>query len=1495
MFFCVRLIKAKSIKKLLKILSFKITLLAVLALLVFFAIRNSRVQNYVAIQLTDFLGNTLQTDFTIGSASYNIFKKLNFHDVLIKDLQGDTLLYTNKLSINWKRLNRKKRELTIKRISFDNAYINFYLPSDSAPINLQFIIDHIENNKDTSKTKLTMNIKKIDFNNSVFRFRDMSKPTDSDKLTPSDMYFREFNVSIRDFKKASDTISMHISDLSFTDHSGFHLEKMESDFSVHKTFMKFNDLYIKTRYSDINSSHFYLTFENFQSIGKGRFPYAAIFNARLNKSRLLISDLGYFAPALKQLKNYITLETSITNSINNLKLSNTRLAFGELSEIAGNFEFNGLPDTKNTFMFFDINHLVTHADDIAGISIGNKTPKIPQMLHNLDTITYKGKFTGFPGDFVTYGKFGSSLGNISTDILLRPDTLKNVYYKGNIKAKNFMAGKLLSKNNDIGRTSFNMQVEGTNFRNNSFRSNTKGTFDYIEYRNYPVKDISLNGLLTEKRFNGELTINDSNLDFNFNGEIDFTQEIRKYKFNAQVNHANLSKLNIVKSDPNYTISFIIKANATGNAFNNVNGEVNILNAFFSNTQGQLQLYDIALTAFNRADSNYLGINSEIIDGNMTGNFMLDKFNQSVYRFIQRYLPSVNGSRKYQKHSFHGNFKLDVELKNIRPVVEYFAPEYSVANNSKISMQFTDSDKPFNMLLQSNEITYKKYRCKNLYINALANDSALTIETGCERLTLNEQIHLENFTLLSSIQNDSIALTNRWHNWDTLVSRGNIQAWLLLDKNPGNKLRYALNVAPSEMVFSDSLWNINHSSFIIDTNKIRINHFSLEHNNQKIVANGLLNKNTSDSISLHFQHYNLSNINHLLGKNQNLLQGKLNGYAVLTHINKVPNLFTELNINNLVVNKQEFGNAELNTIWNDKDNSLNLNANIFKGRLNTINILGKYQPFNGHAITASITFNKLRLSVLNPYISSIFSDLRGLLSGRISVGGSLQQPLLNGHLNMLKTSFIVNFLNTRYSFSDKIDLSNNKILFNNIEIFDTDGNTAYLNGAINNEYLKNFNLDLNIETNNFLCINTTYSNNPLYYGTAYSTGLIEINGPTNKLALNITARTDPKTVFNIPLQDNANVHEYNFISFNTKKQEEKPIFIRNEAASEANLNMNFDLQVTPDAEIQIIFDSKVGDIIKSRGEGNINMQINTQGKFNMYGEYNISEEGTYLFTLKNIINKKFTVKPGSSITWKGDPAKADIDMIAVYHTKTSLAPLFNTEEESAIYDRSTRVNCLLKMTGNLNQPDIQTGLEFPNVDVTARSDIERQLDFNDTEEINKQFLALLTINAFLPEGKYNFDRAGRSSGISTTTELLSNQLSNWLSQFSKQFDFGIDYNYQDPESDASDEIALNVSTQLWNNRVNINVAGNYSNNSQTQENTNIGDFEVDVKLNKSGKLRFKAFNQSEDDYSDQNLNDRTQGIGFFYQEEFNSISDLFDNYRRKQKKNPYVGKNEEPKE
>ena len=329
---------------------------------------------------------------------------------------------------------------------------------------------------------------------------------------------------------------------------------------------------------------------------------------------------------------------------------------------------------------------------------------------------------------------------------------------------------------------------------------------------------------------------------------------------------------------------------------------------------------------------------------------------------------------------------------------------------------------------------------------------------------------------------------------------------------------------------------------------------------------------------------------------------------------------------------------------------------------------------------------------------------------------------------------------------------------------------------------------------------------------------------------------------------------------------------NTLGSMMDIDMTFN--VLPNTEIQLVIDPTVGDIIKAKGNGQLTMHVVPKANiFEMRGDYTISE-GTYLFTLQNIWNKKFTVVPASSIHWTGDPLGAMLNIDAVYSTKASLKPLIGNSMQGIDTSRAVPVDCYIKLTDELMSPTVTFDVQVPNVAPEIQTVIQSAL--NDQQAIATQMFWLLAANTFAAE-----DTGAMGATLTATTgfELLSNQLSNWLS--------GDNYNivlrYRPRTELTGDEVDVGFSKGWLDNRLIVELEGGYLSDASVQSRQNasnfVGEAFITWLIDPDGTLRFKGFTQTIDRYGE-NQGMQETGIGLYYSESFNTFSDLAKSLRNK---------------
>jgi hypothetical protein len=398
------------------------------------------------------------------------------------------------------------------------------------------------------------------------------------------------------------------------------------------------------------------------------------------------------------------------------------------------------------------------------------------------------------------------------------------------------------------------------------------------------------------------------------------------------------------------------------------------------------------------------------------------------------------------------------------------------------------------------------------------------------------------------------------------------------------------------------------------------------------------------------------------------------------------------------------------------------------------------------------------------------------------------------------------------------------------------------------------------------MNTTLKYNEQFYGDVFANCKLKVQGKGLKVGLSGSLTTLPGTNVNISMEYENAIEQYDFLEFiNSQEVTDKDMFFYD--PPKTDFTISFNIEVTPDAKTQLVYNSQIGDVIKAEGEGILLFEMNKYGDISLAGDYTVVK-GDYLFTLQSILNKRFTIAPGGTIVWSGDPYNAIIDLSAIYSLKTSLSDL--QPDANYLYQRIP-VECIIVLTDELINPTINFKINFPEQNEGEKNKLEQF--FNTEEEINKQILSLIVMGKFYtPEymrGQYESQNPNMIG--STASELFSNQLSNWLSQISSNVDVG--FKYRPGNSITNDELELALSTQILNDRVILN--GNIGNNVNPESNNSsqiVGDFDIRVKLTPNGKIQLKAYNHSNNDLIYETA-PYTQGVGFSFKEEYNSLEDL----------------------
>lgn len=1424
-------------------------------------------QAFAKDQLVGWLQNKTGSLIQIGSLHLTPFTNLELNTVLIRDHHQDTLIYAKEIRVNlfWAMVKQGKAELNY--LTLNQAYFNLKQYKGEDDVNFQYFIDKFDSGDTTKKNTEPFRIwsDKLVVIDSRFSYR-----YEEDTLSGFGVNFENIKLSHLNgiFSKVEvidDSIRTHIELLSFRDHSGFVLTNLKSDFVASWKGMDFGNLYLNTPFSQIRTQLKFTT-ESWDDYND--FEEKVYMKGDFSKSLIEFKDITYFAPEIEGLKKKLSVEGQVTGTVSNLKGKKLKIYTGEQTYFEGNAKLSGLPYINETFIQLDIDRLVTNVKDLEAMPIPPFTEQnfleLPSNFYRFGTIVFQGNFTGFFGDFVAYGDFQTDIGKFSSDIdLKQPKGAEIPSYKGTVKCFDFDIGKFYGVENVVKTISASLEVEGKGLTTSTVDVKVDGMVNQIWFQQYNYQNLSVNGRFAEDIFSGTFSVADANVDLDFIGDIDLRGKLPRFAFESIIRKADLNQLHLLPQSFPLLVSTNASIDITGDDIDNLIGTI-VLNETRLSGRGKSALINqVNLLSIIEPNSRLLEFRSDVADISVRGSFYLLQLQEAALQVVKHYLPNL--PIEYDRDLGGQNFTFDIKVRNPGEVNRLFTDDFVLQPNTNASGSFNSYGSTMNLQVNAPFIKLFGYELAGVDVSVIAGiENKLLLQVQTRNILISDSSRIDNLFLNADAKDNLFQLQTGFSNNSMKKNYASIEgtARLLPDS------QFTASFTKADLMIEDSLWVISSGNTLKSNySSVDLTNFQFSHNAQKIRIETESEGSSEVQLNIVLSRFFLSNLNPLLKGEGMSIGGIIDGSANITGINTTPIFTSSLGFENFSINSELLGNGSVVSLYNNADKSISVDGKFMRGTLPTLSIRGFYFPKRDeNNFDFEIQLDKTQLKIFESYVEGLFSNVKGYASGYLFLLGTPAKPVLKGEIEVQKGYAKVDYLNTGYSFNGRVIFTESEIKLLDLVAFDEFGKEAGLSGKFTHRYFSDLRVDIKLTANKLFCLNTTESMNSMYFGKAYATGVVKFTGTLENIKMDVVARTEKGTVFNIPLSGPEEIAETKVIRFVTRDS----LMIKSNKEYSVDLTgieMNFDLEITPEADVKLIFDQKIGDVIEGNGTGNIKMGISTLGDFTMFGDY-VIKSGSYLFTLQNVINKKFKITEGGTITWNGDPFGADINLQAIYPLRASLYEVLPSDTSK----RRVPINVILAMTEKLMNPTIKFDIDLPISDDRTRTDVRSAINVSNETELNKQVFSLMMLGRFFPPS----DRPVTGSlGINqNTSELLSAQLSNWLSQTNEFVNLGVKYRAGDEIS--SQELQLAMSTQLFNERLSIDGNFGVSNTASSASNL-VGDVNVEYKLSPDGRLRLRAFYQSNDNTAVTNLAPYTQGVGVFYREEFDTGAELLARY------------------
>ena len=1232
-------------------------------------------------------------------------------------------------------------------------------------------------------------------------------------------------------------------------------------------------------------------------------PNKLSFDLYFDKTRLFKKDLLKFVPpanqkALANLPDIINLSGKITGDKNNI--------IADVNTSAKDFAFAGKVNLKNFSdpkkLGFDI--AATNVAFNKSLIIGFLPPTLLEQINLPNQIAASGKINGNAENITTDIKVRTSYGQLAVKGFVK--NIKNpnaANYDMVITMPGFAIGKLIKQDTVIGNLAGTFYAKGTGFDYKTMNSVVKANIASLQYNKYNYRNALINATLQNGLIKSIGKINDSSLRLSYNIAANVRNKYPTLKGTFDVDTAQLNKLHFTKDTINFSLTAAV--DAVNLQPRNLNASLLLDSLKLQKGQQFFAIDSTSLVASSLNGVDSIVLNAPFADVHAGGAFDYDKIGESLMRYVNNYY-KIPGYKPTTENIADQQFAVKGSIRQ-SPVITTLVPNLQSYDDINFTGSYasaaTDSVLNFNTTV--NHIFYGTNNIAKAVININSKNSKINYEAKFDTLKTATNI-LYATRLNGAAAKDSLSLNvvtkdNANKDWFGLSGTAYVK-----DEN------YTIRMQDS-LILNYERWNVAPDNYLSYGPKgILVNNFVINSDTAKIDIRS--QQLIPDSpIEIVVSNFNLKSISSILNKDTVLVAGILEVKATVSDFTKALPAFTgTASVKNIEVMQYPLGNI---TAGAQKQTENNIVANLaLLGPLNDISVKGNYfLNSETDQFDADLLVNKLSFKTLEALSKGQINNTTGTLNGNIKLKGKFSEPQYNGQLNFDTVKFASVQLGTPYFIDkQKIVFKYPQIQFPNFIVKDSLNHQLKIDGNITARSIMDYDLAVDVNANDFVIVNAKKTIASQVYGFASVDVNVSVTGtsalPVIEGDILLNDKSDVKIVLpQTSYEKNDGKTIVRFIDADTfningaKKGFEQAV--KPTAAFAQFLNYNLNIEVTKEAALTILIDPSTGDEIKVQGDARLNAGVDPGGNLVLAGTYEL-DKGYYDLHYQ-ILQRKFNLIKGSTITFAGAPLNATANITAEYIALTSSKDLLSNEVTdvsptlSNSFNQKIPYKVVLYLTGSLSKPNINFDIQLPAesnlISGDLRTTIENKLlqIRNDPASINKQVFSLLLFNRFVSEQSSDFFK-GNGGGFNdiarqSVSQFLSSAINEIAGDIFKGIDIDLNLNSYNDYSNGGNtqrtDLNLAVSKSFANDRLIVSVGKNFGIEGQDAaakaSGANTGfkpDVTVSYKLTTDGKYLIRAYTKNQfevtlDGYVVEN------GLAFIVTMDYDKFNELF---RRKKK-------------
>lgn len=1012
-----------------------------------------------------------------------------------------TKLNLGKFVLNADNVDMKKQSITLNEIQLDNTTAAIRLgKTEQAKI----VAKEVEQEA-TKQTKSgwVLIIKKINFNNNNLAFENDNEPRSGRGMDYAHLNAKGFTFHADNLIFSPDSIGARITRGELSEQSGFRLNTFETEFlhTGQQTYL--HNLLIETPGTILRKS-IDLRYHSLDALKKdiGQLQL----DVNLNQCRIQVKDILTFVPALSSQpafsnpSAFLHFTGNITGAVNNMNIRRFFLRGFNDTRVDVRGKIAGLPDAKKIKGNLVLSTFETSRKDIQMLAPKGSLPKnitIPQLMSLQGTIAGSMQNARADLDLKTSLGDASLKGSISN-----PTDKHRAKYDATVVTNDLNLGVIMQNDSMFGPLTANISASGTGFDPKTASANVNALINSAVLNRYNYTDVKIHADLANQKANFNLDINDPNITIALNGNSDLSGKFPAVMLNAVVDTLRTLPLNFTKDALDYHGN--ISADFPNTDPANLEGELLVTKSVLTTKDQKYPFDTIALTSGVTDTGKYLNLRSDALSFALSGKYNLAEMGSVFQQAIQPYYSLGPTANKDTIQEY--DFRFDAVMVD-GPILKIFAPTLSQLEPVRMQGHFA-SNSGWQTNIDAPLIVMGANRIQKLKLQAGTSQNAIKFKTEMERFSSGSTMNIYGTAINATIAENKI---NFLFNTKDIGNKNKYRFGGTFDQ-PQEGI-YSLILNPDSLLLNYDKWQIDDKNIVrLNKGDVNISNFTITRGKQQLSINST-SQAPNSPMDIKLTDFRIATLTAFAKQDTALVDGIMNGHAVIKDIATQPMFTSDLMISDLMFRHDTVGNLSLkvnNTVANVYAADINLT-----GKGNEIVINGNYhvKPANQSMYDLKMDIRALQMSSVEAFSMGSISRGSGIIDGKFDISGTVEKPNVNGQLNFNQTAFTPTMLGS-YFLIDKesIVINGEGVKFDSFTILDSSKNKLVLDGNAYTTNFLNYKLDLDLDAKDFQALNSTKLNNKLFYGRFFFDTDLHISG----------TELSPRVSGNLKVNDKTNI-------------------------------------------------------------------------------------------------------------------------------------------------------------------------------------------------------------------------------------------------------------------------------------------------------------------------------------------------------------------------------------